>query len=176
MRYEAEFSPQAWVNDYAMSVDPQGPTAWDATEFVQQAAPEWVRRTLERGNDHDDILRTDPNAPEWVREWSGPFETYLRYKKSMEIKVTVISTGHHEDRGRDSMVLVFANDESEDEMVRAMAETYYLDEDDEGKKVELPNELTWEWLVGELESIAWWNLDEREIEIDTRRPNARVRG
>lgn len=91
MRYRAEFSPQAWVNDYAIPVDPQGETEWDATEFVEQLlregvyrggevrpeyAAEWLQETLVHG-DHDDILRTDSNAPEWVREWSGPFDTYL---------------------------------------------------------------------------------------------------
>lgn len=76
--YEAEFQPQAWINNNAITVDAEGSTTWDATEFVLAADPKWVAETLERGSDHDDILRTDPNAPEWVREWSGPFETYLR--------------------------------------------------------------------------------------------------
>lgn len=81
MRYEAEFQPEAWVRDYAMTVDALGPTTWDATEFVLAADPKWFAETLERGTDYDDILRLDPNAPEWVREWPGPFETYLRRKE-----------------------------------------------------------------------------------------------
>lgn len=90
-RYIATFSPQAWINDYAVSVDPEGETTWDATEYVkeqlregvfrgnevsQQFAKEWLEETLEHG-DYDDILRTDPNAPQWIQDWHGPFDTYL---------------------------------------------------------------------------------------------------
>ena len=32
--FQARFNPQAWVNDYAIDVDPQGPTTWDATDAV----------------------------------------------------------------------------------------------------------------------------------------------
>jgi hypothetical protein len=93
MRYEAEFSPQAWQRDNAISVDPRGPTTWDATDFVkkildeglyragvlkQEYAQQWLDATLERGSDYDDVLWQDENAPEWVRNWSGPFDTYLR--------------------------------------------------------------------------------------------------
>lgn len=88
MTYLAEFRPQEWINDVAYGVDPRGPTRWDATEFVEtflrepdgtytvESAARWLEDTLEHG-DYDDILRTDPNAPEWVREWDGPFDTYL---------------------------------------------------------------------------------------------------
>lgn len=76
-RYTARFQPEAWVNDYAITVDALGPTEWDCSAFVEQADPKWREATLIRGCDHDDILRLDPAAPEWVREWSGPFETYL---------------------------------------------------------------------------------------------------
>jgi hypothetical protein len=77
MKYQAEFSPQAWVRDNAISVDPEGETTWDATEFVTMLDdPAWLTRTIEHG-DRDDVLRTDSNAPAWIREWSGPFDTYL---------------------------------------------------------------------------------------------------
>lgn len=84
-RYQAEFHPQAWVNDNAIPVDPEGPTTWDCTRFIGEIGathPGWLVRTLlngddECGKDYDDILRTDPAAPEWVREWRGPFDTYL---------------------------------------------------------------------------------------------------
>lgn len=75
--YVARFQPEVWVNDYAMTVSIERPDSWDATEFCEEADREWLTRTLERGCDHDDILRLDPNAPEWVRNWPGPFETYL---------------------------------------------------------------------------------------------------
>lgn len=85
--YEAEFQPEAWVNDYAITVDAEGPKTWDATQFVEEMRienPRWFLDTLLRGCDYDDILRTDPNAPEWVQEWQGPFETYLREVDSQD--------------------------------------------------------------------------------------------
>lgn len=68
------------MNDYAIPVDPEGDTTWDATSYIEQmreSHPSWAKTTLERGKDYDDILREDPNAPEWIREWRGPFDTYL---------------------------------------------------------------------------------------------------
>lgn len=83
----------------------------------------------------------------------------------MKATIKVIMTGHYEDRGRDSMTLVFGNDESEEEIVRAMAETYYLDRDDNDNEIELPDSLTWEWLADTIEHYAWWVIDEREVEV-----------
>jgi hypothetical protein len=80
-KYAARFSPQAWINDTAVEVDGESPKTWDATAFMKAALvgelEAWAVRTIERGSDHDDILRSDPNAPEWVREWAGPFDTYV---------------------------------------------------------------------------------------------------
>lgn len=88
MKFIAEFAPQAWQNDYAIPVDPEGDTKWDATSFVEgmlrgdepgldkEQARDWLQRTLQSG-DIDDILAQDPQAPAWVRDWSGPFDTYL---------------------------------------------------------------------------------------------------
>lgn len=82
-RYIAEFSPQAWQRDQAIPVDPEGDTEWDATDFIVSALGaeddhEWAERTISRGQDYDDILRQDPSAPEWIRDWRGPFDTYIR--------------------------------------------------------------------------------------------------
>jgi hypothetical protein len=84
-KYTATFEPQAWINDYAVPVDPQGPTTWDCTAFVQNP-PEWVGKDLEarvrKGIrqegawlDKDDMLVNDPEAPDWIRAWAehGPF-------------------------------------------------------------------------------------------------------
>ena len=58
------FRPQAWVNNYAIGVDPEGPTTWDMD--VQ---------TLPKPNSYEsDQLRSDSSAPAWVRDWHGPFE------------------------------------------------------------------------------------------------------
>ena len=74
-RYTATFHPQAWIRDNAVEVDAEGETSWDCSEFLASAPADWREATLARGRDYDDILRDDPNAPEWVREWRGPFDT-----------------------------------------------------------------------------------------------------
>ena len=33
-RYAARFTPEAWIRDNAVEVDPQGPQEWDCTEFA----------------------------------------------------------------------------------------------------------------------------------------------
>jgi hypothetical protein len=60
------FHPQAWQNDYAIPVDPQGPTTW--------LVPVEKLKDIERGTYDSDRLRLEDEAPEWCREWSGPFE------------------------------------------------------------------------------------------------------
>lgn len=79
MRYSAEFTAQAWVNDFPISVDPEGDTVWDCTDYVNEKfAPATVDRMLTNPVDGiTDRLRDDPNAPVWIREWSGPFEIQL---------------------------------------------------------------------------------------------------
>ena len=62
------FLPQAWINDYAIEVDPQGPTTW---EVPSQRLAGIHPCTYEA-----DELRQEDGAPEWVREWGGPFEIY----------------------------------------------------------------------------------------------------
>lgn len=71
----ATFVPQAWVRDYAITVDAEGDTKWVIT-FEGLTADE-REAILRRGHDRDDLLKGDPAAPEWVREWSGPFEIYV---------------------------------------------------------------------------------------------------
>jgi hypothetical protein len=83
MRYLARIDPQAWVHDYAMSVDPPGETTWDCTDFIAKL-PNWcknaTREKIDQGIqlrgyflDRDDVVAADPAAPAWVRGWSGPF-------------------------------------------------------------------------------------------------------
>lgn len=88
MTYIAHFQPQAWVSDWAVDVDDEGPDTWNCTEFLSnldtfgenedygfEIAVELAEATQGGGSwlDKDDILKRDPKAPEWVREWSGPF-------------------------------------------------------------------------------------------------------
>lgn len=60
---EVVFTPQAWVNDYAMTVDPEGPRTWlvEANEIDPRATD-------------NDYLRYSRAAPQWVIDWGGPFE------------------------------------------------------------------------------------------------------
>lgn len=60
----AIFHPQAWVRDYAIEVDPEGDTAFEVGD---------VPESVEDNTYESDELRFHPNAPEWVREWHGPF-------------------------------------------------------------------------------------------------------
>ncbi len=73
-RYQAHFDPQAWVNDYAVSVDPEGEQTWDCTAFASDDT-DYTARVLGNwdGLDRDDVFIGDPAAPEWVRNWHGPF-------------------------------------------------------------------------------------------------------
>lgn len=61
---KAIFHPQAWVNDHAIEVDPEGETEWDVGD---------VSHDLKGSTYESDELRFHSNAPAWVREWSGPF-------------------------------------------------------------------------------------------------------
>jgi hypothetical protein len=78
VRYIADFSPEAWIRDQAIPVDPEGPTEWE-THF-DGLTDEAKNRILshEDGLDNDDLLKDDPAAPEWVREWRGPFSIHVR--------------------------------------------------------------------------------------------------
>lgn len=73
MFYLATFHPQVWVNDHAVSADPQGPTEWDATRFIQAMPASKRELLLEADTTDSDALRDDPAAPQWIRGWSGPF-------------------------------------------------------------------------------------------------------
>lgn len=66
----ADFLAQTWVGDIAMAVDPQGETTW--TVSPEMLAPGWT------GPSHRDHISRDPFAPDWVRDWGGPFEVEVR--------------------------------------------------------------------------------------------------
>lgn len=82
LRYTAHFTPEAWVNDYAVEVDPEGDQTWDCTKAVKEfTEPDGTLKAPFRKVsgldddylDNDDILKDDHEAPNWVREWRGPF-------------------------------------------------------------------------------------------------------
>jgi hypothetical protein len=77
---KAIFTPQAWIRDNATDVDCEGENTWvpsDAhviTLLRREAAKGLSARTVFQENtDASDGLRDDPAAPEWVRNWRGPF-------------------------------------------------------------------------------------------------------
>lgn len=60
----AIFHPQAWQNDYAVPVDPEGPTEFDVGDVPDDMAD---------NSNESDALSQHPNAPAWVKNWPGPF-------------------------------------------------------------------------------------------------------
>jgi hypothetical protein len=76
LRIIAEFLPQVWVRDFAMTVDPLGPTTFDVTEAVL-AMGELRARALRDDQHETDHLRDLPTAPAWVTEWPGPFSIHV---------------------------------------------------------------------------------------------------
>jgi hypothetical protein len=74
VHFIATFHPQAWQRDWAIDVDPEGEQSWDCSDFLAAGVPAWRERVLAKSNsDEGDQLRDDPNAPAWIRRWSGPF-------------------------------------------------------------------------------------------------------
>ena len=51
MRYIATFTPQAWVRDNAIEVDPEGPTQWNCTEELLKLKPEAREQIIRLGRD-----------------------------------------------------------------------------------------------------------------------------
>lgn len=87
-RYIARFQPEAWINDCAVPIDAEGPQEWDCTRFLN-ADPtvyhhdycHYLRSEARLHGevvDDDDVLRTDPTAPDWIREHQGPFTITVR--------------------------------------------------------------------------------------------------
>lgn len=79
-RIIAKFHPQVWVNDYAMDVDPQGPVEWDATDAIL-AMPREEALKIQDCQYESDALHEEEAAPEWIRDWSGPF--YVTVEESI---------------------------------------------------------------------------------------------
>ena len=68
----ATFRPQAWLNDQAIGVHPDGPTSFDVTSEVEAMGREQAL-ALKDDSCASDHLKESPAAPAWVRGWSGPF-------------------------------------------------------------------------------------------------------
>jgi hypothetical protein len=117
VKYTAEFDPQAWQNDQANSVDPEGETKWDCTAAVQKyvqpdgslGKPFKLQTFTGQYVDNDDVLHKDPAAPQWVRDWRGPFTiTVTRQEQPVSHEQPVLGTLPRPGAGRDAVhVAVF---------------------------------------------------------------------
>lgn len=72
-KYIAKFTAQAWIGDYAQEIEPHGPDAWDCSAYMLALTPEQHEAALIPDDYGSDNVRDDPAAPEWVRQWAGPF-------------------------------------------------------------------------------------------------------
>lgn len=73
LSYRATFTPQAWIRDYAVDVDAEGETTWTVSAGFVADAARIVTADPDFGLDSDDVLKSDPDAPAWARDWHGPF-------------------------------------------------------------------------------------------------------
>jgi hypothetical protein len=71
------FVPQAWVRHHAIEVDPEGATTF---EVPMTDAKDGVGNWLPDRDDASDLLRQHENAPEWIRNWSGPFDIEIEHR------------------------------------------------------------------------------------------------
>lgn len=77
-KVEAEYEPQAWQNDYAIDVDPEGDTAIDITWEVLTMDREEAK-TFQDNRDFTESLIEALMAPEWIRNRQGPSSIRARY-------------------------------------------------------------------------------------------------
>jgi len=97
---KARFHPQAWVDDYAMAVDTEGPIEWEVG-----AVPD----TMQDDEYESDDLRFHENAPAWVKNWSGPF-----YIELLRDEVSTIDPVTDE-RGAELLGMIAWNDYADDD-------------------------------------------------------------
>jgi hypothetical protein len=84
MKARMTFTPQAWVNDYAVEVDAQGPTSWSAD----------IPEGIHDNSDEADELGRAPEAPEWIRNWHGPSEVQIEYEPRPRAYETTVLEAH----------------------------------------------------------------------------------
>lgn len=77
LRATASFTPQVWINDYACEADAEGEKDYDVTiELIASALRANVETPEEYldGLGDNDEFQTADESPDWIRDWSGPFE------------------------------------------------------------------------------------------------------
>lgn len=72
-KYIARFTPQAWIRDLACEVDCEGDREWDVTEELSAMSESERNAAMIADTYESDDLRGSKNAPDWVKNWSGPF-------------------------------------------------------------------------------------------------------
>lgn len=75
MNLRCTFIPQAWIRDNAVNVDPEGDTQWNMP-LSEMEELTGVSSTINLDDDPfaRDELRHAVSAPQWVKDWTGPFE------------------------------------------------------------------------------------------------------
>ncbi len=76
-RITARFHPQVWEDFHdpktgKIDAEPQGPIEWDVTDDLMF----WGKKRLLALRDDtfaSDNLKFLPDAPEWIKRWTGPF-------------------------------------------------------------------------------------------------------
>lgn len=76
-RIMAQFRPQTLVGDGCYDADPLGSDQIDVTYELKLMGEQAVR-TMEDSDDEAEALKDAVRAPEWVREWYGPFGVAVR--------------------------------------------------------------------------------------------------
>jgi hypothetical protein len=71
-RIIATFHPQSWLGDFAAPAEPLGHTEFDVTDAIN-AMSETDALSIEDDDYSSDDLRFSDNAPEWAKDWDGPF-------------------------------------------------------------------------------------------------------
>ncbi|MHD0644400.1 hypothetical protein ACYPKM_02035 [Pseudomonas aeruginosa] len=73
----ATFEPQAWVDDYAIPVDPEGETTFDVTPEILVMGKAAAMK-IEDGRESSDDFQFAQNAPAWIKKWKGPFRISVK--------------------------------------------------------------------------------------------------
>lgn len=81
-RIIAKFHPQAWVNDYAVAVDPEGPTECDVTDRLVELYSLGYLDSIRDDQYESDDLRFLDVTPQWWKDWDGPF--YIEVRESIQ--------------------------------------------------------------------------------------------
>lgn len=75
-----EFTGQAWIDERARDVDGKETTYTIPLSDLRKNE-EWALDETPFRHFVCDSLHTHKNAPEWVQDWSGPFELQVKHYK-----------------------------------------------------------------------------------------------